>query len=173
MNPASDEHPRLPGPLSARDLLRRQFRLAHTLLETAVEQFPTDAFHRGPSGMAAPTGARYAQVVLCEDLSVNGLLARGTPLALSAWAGRTGLSELPPLVGTVDWRAWAHRVRLDRAKLRRYAQAVYASTDVYIAALAEEELTTAGGDAPLRLLSGLLLSLSMRRGEIACLLELS
>jgi hypothetical protein len=36
----------------------------------------------------------------------------------------------------INWRAWAHWVRLDRAKLRCCGQAVYASTDGYIVALA-------------------------------------
>jgi len=69
--------------------------------------------------------------------------------------------------------AWAHRVRLDRAELRRYAQAVYTSTDGYIAALAEDALNPTRGDMLVCLLSGLLLSLSMRRGEITCLRALS
>ena len=69
--------------------------------------------------------------------------------------------------------AWAHRVRLDRAELRRYAQAVYTSTDGYIAALAEDALNPTRGDMVVCLLSGLLLSLSMRRGEITCLQALS
>jgi hypothetical protein len=56
--------------------------------------------------------------------------------------------------------------------VRAYARAVYASTDAYIAALAEEALDMARGEAPVRLLSALLLSVSMWRGEISCLLAL-
>ncbi len=155
---------------SARALLRWQFRLAHELLDAAIEPFTTEALHRCPPGTAAPAGACYAQGVLCEDLSVNGVLAAGKPLALSTWAGRTGLSELPPLAGTTDWCAWARRVRLDEARLRPYARAVYASTDAYIAALPDEALDPARRDMPACLLSALLLNVSMRHGEIACLL---
>src|SRR6266545_2490152 len=93
------------GAPSARALLRWQFRLAHELLDAAIERLTTEALHRRPPGTAAPAGACYAQVVLCEDLSVNGVLAAGTPLALSTWVGRTGLSELPPLAEPTDWRA--------------------------------------------------------------------
>ncbi|HET8998983.1 MAG TPA: hypothetical protein VFP86_04995 [bacterium] len=96
----------------------------------------------------------------------------GTPLALSTWVGRTGLSETPPLIGTVDWSAWAHRVRLDRAQLRPYARAVHASTDAYIAGLPDDAFDPACGDRPACLLSALLLTLSMRTGEIACMLAL-
>jgi len=158
--------------LSARALLRRQFGLTHDLLDAAMEGLPTDAVHRRPSGTAAPAGACYAQAVLCEDLSVNGVLAARTPLALSSWAGRTGLSELPPLAGPTDWPAWARRVRLDLAELRPYARAVYAATDAYLTALPDEALDSAHGERPACLLSALLLTLSMRRGEIACLLTI-
>jgi hypothetical protein len=161
-----------PG-LSARALLRWQFRLAHDLLEATLERLPAEAVHRLPPGTAAPVGACYAQIVLCEDLSVNGALAAGVPLALSTWVGRTGLSELPPLAGSTDWRAWARRVRLDLARLRPYARAVYASTDAYLAALPDDALDLARGERPACLLSALLLTLSMRRGEIACLLALA
>ena len=158
--------------VSARALLRRQFWLAHELLDAAVERLTTEALHRCPRGAAAPAGACYAQVVLCEDIAVNGVLAGGSPLALSIWVGRTGVSEMPPFTGTIDWRVWARRVRLDQAKLRPYARAVYSSTDAYIAAQPDEAFDPARGDTPAYLLSALLLTLSMRRGEIACLLGL-
>ncbi|HXT37942.1 MAG TPA: DinB family protein [Chloroflexota bacterium] len=156
--------------LSARALLRRQFDLAHDLLDTALEGLPAEAIHRHPPGTAAPAGACYAQIVLCEDLSVNGVLAARTPLALSSWIGRTGLSELPPLARMTDWRVWARRVRLDLDELRPYAQAVYAATDAYLAALQDDALDSAQGERPACLLSALLLTLAARRGEIACLL---
>lgn len=156
--------------MSARSLLRWQLRVAHELLDWTIAQSPPEALHRCPPGGCASAATCYAQVVLCEDLSVNGVLAEGKPLAFSTWAGRTGLSEIPPLAGTIDWRAWARRVRLDEAKLRRYARAVYTSTDAYIAALPDEALSPTSGEMLVCLLSGLLLSLSMRRGEITCLL---
>jgi hypothetical protein len=158
--------------LSARALLRRQFWLAHELLDAAIEPLTTEALHRCPRGTAAPAGACYAQVVLCEDLAVNGVLATGKPLALSTWIGRTGLSEMPPFTGTINWPAWGRRVRLDQAQLRPYARAVFASTDAYIAALPNGAFDSARPDRPAHLLSALLFTLSMRRGEIACLVAL-
>jgi len=136
-----------------------------------MEGLPIKAVHRHPPGTAAPAGACYAQSVLCEDLSINGVLAAGAPLALSSWIGRTGLSELPPLAGTTDWRGWARRVRLDLGELRPYARAVYTATDAYLAALPDEALDSAHGERPACLLSALLLTLSMRHGEIACLMQ--
>ena|SRR5579859_1561672 len=101
-------------------LLRWQFRLVHGLLDAAMDTSPP-----GPA-------AGHAQAVLCEDLTVNGVLAVRRPLALSTWHGRTGLSELPPLATPIDWCTWAQRVRLDLAGFRLYAQAVYAATDAYL-----------------------------------------
>lgn len=119
--------------------------------------------------MAASAGACYAQVVLCEDLSVNGVLGAGTPLALSTWVGRTGVSEMPSLADPTDWRAWAQRMRLDFAELRPYARAVYASTDANLAALRDDALDQPPDETPACVLNALLLTLSMRRGEIVCL----
>jgi DinB superfamily len=158
--------------LSARMLLRRQFRRAHQLLDGAINGLPDEVIHRRPSVGSSPIGASFAQIVVCEDLSINGVLAAAIPLALSTWAGRTGLSELPPLARTGDWRSWARRVRLDLATLRPYADAVYASTDGYLANLPDEALDPTDDAAPACLLTAILLTVSMRRGEIACLTAL-
>src|SRR5260370_4128311 len=115
------DSPSARGPLSARALLRWQFRVAHELLEAAIGRLTTEAVLRRPSGTAASAGACYAQVVLCEDLSVNGVLGARTPLALSTWFGRTGISEIPWLADPSGWRAWAQRIRLDLVAVRTHA----------------------------------------------------
>jgi hypothetical protein len=102
------------GPLSARALLRWQFRVAHELLEAEIDQIATEAVHRHPPGTAAPAGACYAQVVLCEDLSVNGVpqrwnASRALNLGRTHWRQRDAFALADP----TDWRAWAQRVRVD------------------------------------------------------------
>lgn len=159
--------------LSAGALLRWQFRLAHELLDRAIEQLfaGTDSIQSRCRGTSP--AACYAQVVWCEDVSINGMLTTGgIPLALSVWAGRTGLSELPPLAEATDWREWGRRVQLDFPRFQTYARAVYAATDNYLATLPDEAIDTSHAERPGCLLSALLLTLSMRRGEIACLLTL-
>jgi hypothetical protein len=159
------------GPLSARVFLRWQFRVAHEFLEAAIEPLTTQTTFRCPAAIAATTasvGACYARVVLSEDICVNGVLSAGTPLALSTWAGRTGVSEIPALADSVNWRAWVQRVRLDFGELRPYARAVFASTDAYLAELTDDALQLPD-EMPASVLSALLLTISMRRGEIACL----
>ncbi len=144
-------------------LLRWQFLQAHELLEAAVGRLTEEALHRCPRGAAAC----YARAVLCEDIGVNGILAARRPLALSSWAGRTGLNPLPALGAPIDWRAWARTVRLDLASVRPYAGAVYAATDAYVASLPDEALALAPAAEPVCVLTGLLLTVSMLRGEIA------
>jgi predicted dithiol-disulfide oxidoreductase (DUF899 family) len=137
---------------AAAALLRRQFRQAHELLEAAVAR-PHDA---------AAAGAPYARAVLCEDIAVNGVLAARSPLALSTWAGRTGLDPLPRLGAPIDWAAWARAVRLDLDGVRAYAHAVHDATDGYLATLPDPADATT-----VRILTGLLLMVSARSGEIA------
>ena len=152
--------------------LRRQFRLAHQLLEAAADRLAPTITHWAPPGLANPAGASYAQVVLAEDLSINGVLTARPPLALSSWVGRTGVSELPPFAALATWHAWARRVRVDFPALRYYARAVYASTDAYLATLPGAALGSPAADCAASVLEALLLTVAMRRGEIACLLAI-
>src|SRR4051812_16569414 len=120
------------GPGRASALLRWQFSLAHRLLDGTFAGVPAELIHQQPAETAAPLGASYAQIVVSEDLIVNGVLAAGQPLARSIWAGQTGLSDLPPLVEPISrpiaaqatWLAWSRRVRLDPAAFRPYSRAV-------------------------------------------------
>lgn len=152
-------------------LLRWQFRLMHRLLDTVADEISAEQSRGHAQDMVARAGVCYAQIALCEDVSVHSALAVGPPLALTAWAGCTGLSELPPLAGPIDWRAWMSRVRLvDMAVLRFYAQAVHTMTDTRLSALVDDALDAPPDILPERLLSALLLTMAMRYGEIARLL---
>jgi hypothetical protein len=168
-----------PRPTGAAALLRWQFSLVHRLLDGTFEQLPPALIHQHPPGTAAPAGACYAHAVLSEDLIVNGALAIGRPLALTTWAGRIGLSELPSLAMPIsrplaepaaDWHPWSRRVRLDLPAVRRYARAVYTATDTYLATLPDEVLDPARRELAGCLLNALLLTIATRRGEIAAAL---
>ncbi len=138
---------------SALALVRHQFRLAHALLDAAVE---------GQSSARAAQ-SRYGRAVFCEDVTVNGVLAAAPPLAYSAWHGRTGLRPVPTLDTPTNWDAWEHGTCIELAALRRYARAVYAATDAYLATLTPAQVDTLG------LLTGLLLTHATRRAEIRLL----
>ncbi len=106
-----------PTQWTASALLRSQFHHVHRRTLLSLE------------GSQSGAAIDVARLVLCEDLTVNAFLLGRQPLALFAWQGRTGLSELPRLVPPIDWRAWAARVQLDVELLRHYAEAVYSATD--------------------------------------------
>jgi hypothetical protein len=188
----SQSSPGQPGAASA--LLGWQLRLAHRLLEDTLDAIPHEIAvfngsaqaHAGQrhetrartdGGVPVAPAACYAQVVFCEDVTVHAALAGGRPLALAIWAGRTGLDDLPPLGRSIvqpvaeqpDWSDWGRRVRIDLAALREYARAVHAATERYVATLPDALLDPARRELPGCLLNALLLTLSMRRGEIATL----
>jgi hypothetical protein len=118
--------------------IRNHFDQAHSLLEATLGEATDEQLSWNPPGKALPLGAQYAHAVFAEDGVVSGMLKGGPVLSATSWAGRTGVSEVPP-VGA-GWEDWARRVQVDLAPLREYAQAVYASTDQYLASLSDDDL---------------------------------
>lgn len=122
--------------MHATTLLREQVQQAHTFLETTMEGVTPEQVHWTPPGVANPLAATYVHAIASEDLAINMVLLGGAPLYASAWAEKTGISEVQPL-STAEW---ARRVRIDLPATRSYAQAVHAATDAYLATLTEEDL---------------------------------
>ncbi len=163
--------------------LREVMAAGHRLLDATMADVAGDVAAWRPPGTALPIAACYAHVVIAEDGMVSGILKKGLPLFMGAWAGKTGLSALPPgpdpKGGPMpDWSDWARNVTVDVAPLRRYATAVYAASDAFLADMADEELSrpldlTAFGlgmrTVGFLLIEGLALHASVHAGEIACL----
>ena len=122
--------------MKATSYIREDFRWAHSLLEMVVQDVTPEQADWHPPGLANPIGATYAHAVCGEDVIVRQMLRSDEPLLESAWKGRTGISE-PQLSADFEW---ARRVQVDLPAARQYAQAVYAATDEYLAALADETL---------------------------------
>jgi hypothetical protein len=124
-------------------LLRQQFGMAHNVLESTMEGVTNEQAAWQPAGKAQSVAASYAHVVLSEDMLVNGLFSGQTSMFATDWAGKTGASELMPMPGA-DWDttygAWTRNVKVDLAAMRRYANAVYARTDEYLASLTPADL---------------------------------
>jgi hypothetical protein len=164
-------------------LFREQLKAAHGLLEETVGDVTPEQAHWSPPGTANPLGANYAHVVVSEDATMNGLLKGGLPLFASTWAGKVGLSELPPMPnpnapGFPDWSEWGQRVKVDLAALRKYAQAVYAASDEYLASLTDDDLNRPVNLSALGLgestvgyvlTNGVLGNAFSHSGEISCL----
>jgi hypothetical protein len=167
--------------MQATTLLRQLFREFHQLFDGTLAGVTVEQLHSVPAGTANPVGATYAHVVLWEDMGVHALLQGQPPLAAGAWAGRTGLSEPPPLDAPGHWEDWARRVRIDLAALRAYAGAVHAATDAYFASAPEAalereiDLTAMGfGRQPASwVITNMLQNVALHCGEIAVLKGLS
>lgn len=154
-------------------ILRGAFKQGHEVLEATMSDVSDEMFYWLPPGTANPIAANYAHIVTSEDFLLNALIRQGVPLMASSWADKTGLNELPVGTGTHEW---AQRVRIDRAAMQAYTQAVYATTDSYLATLSEADfnkvvnLMSFGdhtvGDAITKFV---LFNLNWHTGEIACL----
>jgi hypothetical protein len=117
-------------------MLRAQMKGAHDILEGTMQDVTAEEAHWAPPGIANPLGATYAHLLLGEDMLMHGMVMGGKPpLFATSWAGKTGISEMPPspAEGTLD--KWSRSVQVDLAALREYAKAVYAETDEYLASL--------------------------------------
>jgi len=162
-------------------LLRDQLKGAHWVLDGTMADVTPEQLAWLPPGVANPLGASYAHVILSEDLFMNGMFRGSGPLLASTWANKTGFSEPMPMPGP-DWNttygAWTRRVQVDLPTAREYAQAVYASSDEYLASLTPEALDTmldlsgvGMGQMPLANAISLLVIAHVNNlaGEISCL----
>ena len=164
-------------------LLREEIKTAHQYLEGTLGDVTEELVHWIPPGTALPVGATYAHVVVSEDATINGMLKGEVPLFAGPWAGKVGVSELPPppdpkKPGFPDWSAWSRSVKVDLAALRKFAKAVYSATDWYLASLTDDaldrpaDLSALGmGKSTVRfvLVNGVLGNALTHCGEIACL----
>jgi DinB superfamily len=122
--------------------LRQDLKEAHELLEAIMADVTSEAAQWIPPGRANPVGATYAHVVLSEDRTINAMMRHQKPLYDSTWMGKLGLSQPMPIPGPdgQNYVDWTREVQLDLPAFRQYAQAVYASTDEYLATLTSEDL---------------------------------
>ncbi len=123
--------------MHATALLREQVQQAHTFLQKTMEGVTPEQAHWTPPGVANPLAATYVHAIASEDLAINQVLKGATPLYTGEWAEKTGISEVQPLT-TAEW---ASRVRIDLPETCRYARAVHAAADAYLATLTDEDLT--------------------------------
>ena len=122
-------------------MLREQIRGAHEYLDETMADVTPEQAQWIPPGRATPIGASYIHLVQTEDAMIQALRGK-VMLGASTWADKLGASEPQP---ASPWEEqvyfdWSRRVQLDMPKFREYAQAVYASTDEYVAGLSAEGL---------------------------------
>jgi hypothetical protein len=129
------------GKMNAITYIREQLKQARSFLEGTMSDVDDEHAHTRPPGALSPIAPVYAHLVMGEDGFVNGLIRGGAPLSATSWAGKTGLSEMPP-EGSA-WHEWATRVRVDLRAARQYAGAVAEATDAYLATLTPDDLDRA------------------------------
>jgi len=137
--------------MSSSAVLQEQLHEACQLLEATMDGVNDEQAHWQPPGTANPIGANYAHAVLSVDLAFHALIQGTAPLAQSSWAGRTGLSELPPGGGApAEWGDWARSVRVDLPALKAFADEAFGAADACLASLDDHaanrpiDLTAAG-----------------------------
>lgn len=129
--------------MSKAETLKEQIATARMVVDSTMKEVTQEDCMKAVSGTAHPIGATYAHFVLSEDFIVNMIARGGTPLLMGAFAGKTGISEPPPMPGTPADQvlAWANRVQVDLQAVREYEQAVRAATDEYLSGASDEELS--------------------------------
>ncbi len=161
--------------MDALTLLKQQLKDAHGLLDATMQGVTPQHAHWLPGGKANPISASYAHVVLSEDFVVNGMLKGAPPLCATNWAGKVGLSEMPPPGPMANWFDWGRKVKVDLAAMKKYSEAVYANTESYLATLKDADLsrkiaTPAGEQTVAWVLSNVLVGhIHDFTGEISCM----
>jgi hypothetical protein len=163
--------------MKSTQMYRSLLRMAHEALEGTMAGLSPEQVTWEPPGRAFSIAANYVHVVGSENMGIQKLLRGRELLATTSWAGRTGVSEMPPLGPGADLKSWSRHSTVDLPALQRYGQAVYAMTDEYVASMRPEDFTrpldlTAlglGQQSVLFVLTALLLNSSMHCGEISCL----
>ena len=122
--------------MDAVSLLAQQVRGAHEVVESTTADLTSDQADWQPAGTANRAGPLFVHLASGEDLFLTMTTGR-QPLAMGAYAGKTGASEPHPMGG---YDEWAQRVKVDLPALRGYVQAVFKNTEEYVAGLKPEDL---------------------------------
>jgi hypothetical protein len=163
--------------MTATEMYRGLLRMAHEALAGTMAGLTPEQATWDPPGTAFSIAANYVHVVGSEDMAIQRLVRGREPLATTSWAGRTGVSEMPPFGPGADLKTWSRHSEVDLAALQRYGQAVYAATDEYLATLSPDVLAQPldlsafglGERSVVFVLTIVLLNAALHCGEISCL----
>lgn len=150
------------------------FRWAHNVLNMVMEDCTTEALHyKVPGSTINPIAAIYVHAVYAEDSLVNRRIRGQTSIwERGGWQEKTGVE----IAGSSSDPNWAERLRLDPARFKPYADAVFAEIEAYVSNLTDEEMNREietsflGRQSVGQHLNGLTLHhMSLHTGEIATL----
>ncbi len=122
-------------------ILKNQIVSARSIMLSTLEGTTQEQAQWLPEGDANSIAATYAHLILSEDVSIGRWLKEGEPLSETEFAGKTGISSMPPNgEGARNWGEWAKTVRVDLDAAAKYYQAVAAATDAYVSGLSAADL---------------------------------
>jgi uncharacterized damage-inducible protein DinB len=113
-----------------------QVKDAHGIVAGTVGDLTAEQAAWSPGGAANGIGAELLHLLSAEDMFLCMMTGR-QPQATGAFAGKTGASEPHPVGNYSDW---AKRVKADLPQVKDYMQAVFKSTEDYVASLSPDDL---------------------------------
>jgi hypothetical protein len=124
--------------MNSQGAARQQLQFWHGALNAVMGDCGEALNKQLPGATITSISSVYAHMVFSEDVIVNGML-QGKPALYQqdGWEAKTGLPfpGIPPSIGE-----WAKTVKMDFPKFNEYAQAVFASTDSYLAGVSDADL---------------------------------
>jgi hypothetical protein len=123
-------------------VLTNAIKQSHWLINATFEEVTDELANRKPPGKSNPLGTAYAHIAHAEDAIVNGLLKGESPLFATSFQGRTGVDRLMPMPGLVegDVDDWLHNSKVEVEPLRAYADAVFSTTEDFVAGADDDTL---------------------------------
>jgi DinB superfamily len=118
------------------DFVNEDLKWAHELFRMTIADITPQLAGWIPPGIANPLGATYAHAVCTEDAVFQIFIKGNSPLFLSTWAERTGISE-PRMRADLEW---ARDLKVDLALLKHYRDAVFSKTEAYLETVSGDEL---------------------------------
>jgi hypothetical protein len=121
-------------------ILLEQLKAVHGVLEQTMDGVTDEVAHFMPPGKANPIAGTYAHAVFSEDLFIHNFLKKTKPLMETTFKDKTGASEVHPMDWEVAYPKWLKEVKVDIKQFRKYAKAVFAESEAYVASLTDADL---------------------------------
>ena len=152
-------------------------KFSRDFMEGTLKDLTDQQAHWCPPGPVMAIAGQYAHVIAAQDMILTMSTGK-PPLASAAWAGKTGLSTMPPNEPDGPLLEWSRGATIDMPALRGYAQAVYGAVDEFLASAGDSalqkpvDLSAYGfGEQPALfiLTAALVGNVNAHCGEISCL----
>ena len=159
---------------SAINLLRSQFTQSQEWLEGTLQGVTEEIANYAPAGLPAPIAGQLAHLLTGLDFYFLNMIVGKEPLMTTSFAGKSGLSEPPPMSG--DGAEWGRTVRIvDFAAAQAYSNALFRAIDDYLTTLQDSDLPreldlgSMGKQKLSYAINYMLLHNASHTGEIACI----